>query len=86
DDVMRPQAGRLVRLDIAISTIVVATHDPVVLLRSAKTRRNSENQELLNQVNIAIGRAAIDIQVAQLLGEQAGYSAQIAQMNMDTPG
>lgn len=38
DDIMRPQAGRLVRLDIAIGAIFVAAHDPVVLLRSAKTR------------------------------------------------
>lgn len=46
-------------------------------------KHNAENQQELNTIEISIGKANIDIQVAQLLGEQAGYSAQIARSSAD---
>ncbi|WP_455274071.1 polysaccharide biosynthesis/export family protein [Rhizobium herbae] len=47
-------------------------------------RRNAENQQELNASELAIARASIDIQVAQLLGQQAGYNEQLAQMEAET--
>lgn len=47
-------------------------------------KHNAENQQELNTIEISIGKANIDIQVAQLLGEQAGYSAQIAKNGVDS--
>jgi exopolysaccharide production protein ExoF len=78
--------GTLIDLEVALTTARQGLSEADRSKINIVNRQNSENQELLNQVNLAIGRAAIDIQVAQLLGEQAGYSAQLAQMNMNTPG
>lgn len=46
-------------------------------------KQNAENQQALNATNLAIRKAAVEMQVAQLLGEQAGYSAQSAQAGTD---
>ncbi|PDS35760.1 exopolysaccharide biosynthesis protein [Rhizobium anhuiense] len=78
--------GTLIDLEVALTTARQGLSEADRSKINIANRQNSENQELLNQVNLAIGRAAIDIQVAQLLGEQAGYSAQLAQMNTDMPG
>ncbi|MBY3444972.1 polysaccharide biosynthesis/export family protein [Rhizobium laguerreae] len=78
--------GTLIDLEVALTTARQGLSEADRSKINIVNRQNSENQELLNQVNLAIGRAAIDIQVAQLLGEQAGYSAQLAQMNTDVPG
>jgi exopolysaccharide production protein ExoF len=78
--------GTLIDLEVALTTARQGLSEADRSKINIVNRQNSENQELLNQVNLAIGRAAIDIQVAQLLGEQAGYSAQLAQMNTETPG
>ena len=45
--------------------------------------RNSENQQELNTVELAIRKSAIDIQVARLLGDQADYSAQVANIGLE---
>ncbi len=42
--------------------------------------RNAENQQELNTIDAALSRASIEMQVAQLLGQQAGYNEQLAQM------
>ncbi|WP_064706054.1 polysaccharide biosynthesis/export family protein [Rhizobium bangladeshense] len=78
--------GTLIDLEVALTTARQGLSEANRSKINIVNRQNSENQDLLNQVNLAIGRAAIDIQVAQLLGEQAGYDAQLAQVNMDTPG
>ena len=78
--------GTLIDLEVALTTARQGLSEADRSKINIANRQNSENQELLNQVNLAIGREAIDIQVAQLLGEQAGYSAQLAQMNTDMPG
>ncbi|WP_434732977.1 polysaccharide biosynthesis/export family protein [Rhizobium sp. YTUHZ044] len=78
--------GTLIDLEVALTTARQGLSEADRSKINIVNRQNSENQELLNQVNLAIGRAAIDIQVAQLLGEQAGYDAQLAQMNADAPG
>jgi len=78
--------GTLIDLEVALTTARQGLSEADRSKINIANRQNSENQELLNQVNLAIGRAAIDIQVAQLLGEQAGYSAQLAQMDTDMPG
>lgn len=78
--------GTLIDLEVALTTARQGLSEADRSKINIVNRQNSENQELLNQVNLAIGRAAIDIQVAQLLGEQAGYSAQLAQIDTDTPG
>ncbi|PDT02707.1 exopolysaccharide biosynthesis protein [Rhizobium chutanense] len=78
--------GTLIDLEVALTTARQGLSEADRSKINIVNRQNSENQELLNQVNLAIGRAAIDIQVAQLLGEQAGYDAQLAQINTDTPG
>lgn len=43
-------------------------------------QRNAENQQELNAIDAALSRASIEMQVAQLLGQQAGYNEQLAQM------
>ncbi|MDC7741006.1 MULTISPECIES: polysaccharide biosynthesis/export family protein [Rhizobium] len=78
--------GTLIDLEVALTTARQGLSEADRSKINIVNRQNSENQELLNQVNLAIGRAAIDIQVAQLLGEQAGYDAQLAQINTDAPG
>lgn len=47
-------------------------------------KRNAENQQELNTINLAINKAGIDMQVAQLLGDQAGYSAELARMGAES--
>lgn len=47
-------------------------------------KRNAENQHELNTINLAINKAGIDMQVAQLLGDQAGYSAELARMGAES--
>jgi len=78
--------GTLIDLEVALTTARQGLSEADRSKINIVNRQNSENQDLLNQVNLAIGRAAIDIQVAQLLGEQAGYDAQLAQINTDAPG
>ena len=78
--------GTLIDLEVALTTARQGLSEADRSKINIVNRQNSENQDLLNQVNLAIGRAAIDIQVSQLLGEQAGYSAQLAQINTSTPG
>ncbi|OWV80096.1 exopolysaccharide biosynthesis protein [Rhizobium sp. R634] len=78
--------GTLIDLEVALTTARQGQSEADRSKINIVNRQNSENQELLNQVNLAIGRAAIDIQVAQLLGEQAGYNAQLAQIHAETPG
>ncbi|OWV79441.1 exopolysaccharide biosynthesis protein [Rhizobium sp. R635] len=78
--------GTLIDLEVALTTARQGLSEADRSKINIVNRQNSENQELLNQVNLAIGRAAIDIQVAQLLGEQAGYDAQLAQIHAETPG
>ena len=46
-------------------------------------KQNAENQGELNSIEIAIRKTAIDLQVAQLLGDQAGLNARTSQMGMD---
>lgn len=43
-------------------------------------KQNAENQQELNAMDLAIARTAIDMQVAQLLGQEAGYNEQLSQM------
>ncbi|MBP2444321.1 polysaccharide biosynthesis/export family protein [Rhizobium leguminosarum] len=78
--------GTLIDLEVALTTARQGLSEADRSKINIVNRQNSENQDLLNQVNLAIGRAAIDIQVAQLLGEQAGYDAQLAQISTDAPG
>ncbi|MBB3648039.1 exopolysaccharide production protein ExoF [Rhizobium sp. BK619] len=78
--------GTLIDLEVALTTARQGLSEADRSKINIVNRQNSENQDLLNQVSLAIGRAAIDIQVAQLLGEQAGYDAQLAQINTDAPG
>ncbi len=47
-------------------------------------KRNAENQQELNTISLAINKAGIDMQVAQLLGDQAGYSAELARMGAES--
>ena len=47
-------------------------------------KRNAENQQELNTLSLAINKAGIDMQVAQLLGDQAGYSAELARMGAES--
>lgn len=47
-------------------------------------KRNAENQQELNTITLAINKAGIDMQVAQLLGDQAGYSAELARMGAES--
>lgn len=47
-------------------------------------KRNAENQQELNTINLAVNKAGIDMQVAQLLGDQAGYSAELARMGAES--
>lgn len=47
-------------------------------------KRNAENQQELNTISLAISKAGIDMQVAQLLGDQAGYSAELARMGAES--
>ena len=46
-------------------------------------KQNSDAQQQLNATNLAIRKAAVEMQVAQLLGEHAGYSADPAQPGGD---
>ncbi len=47
-------------------------------------KRNAENQQELNTISLAINKAGIDMQIAQLLGDQAGYSAELARMGAES--
>lgn len=47
-------------------------------------KRNAENQQELNTLSLAVNKAGIDMQVAQLLGDQAGYSAELARMGAES--
>jgi polysaccharide biosynthesis/export protein ExoF len=47
-------------------------------------KRNAENQQELNTISLAINKTGIDMQVAQLLGDQAGYSAELARMGAES--
>ncbi len=49
-------------------------------------KQNSETQQQLNATNLAIRKAAVEMQVAQLLGEHAGYSADSAQAGANAMG
>jgi exopolysaccharide production protein ExoF len=46
-------------------------------------KQNAENQRELNSVELAIRKTAIDLQIAQMLGDQAGVSAEMAQTSSD---
>lgn len=46
-------------------------------------KQNSETQQQLNATNLAIRKAAVEMQIAQLLGEHAGYSAEPVQGGAD---
>lgn len=46
-------------------------------------KQNSDTQQQLNATDLAIRKAAVEMQVAQLLGEHAGYSAEPARAGAD---
>lgn len=70
--------SNLLDLEIALTKARQALSESQRSKANIINKHNAENQQELNTIEISIGKANIDIQVAQLLGEQAGYSAQIA--------
>jgi exopolysaccharide production protein ExoF len=73
----------LLDLEIALTKARQGLSEADRAKTSIINKQNAENQELLNTVDLAISKTAIDMQVAQLLGEQAGYDAQLAQVGSD---
>ena len=71
-------------LEIALTKSRQALSDSEREKTAIINKQNAENQQLLNTVDLDISKAANDIQVAQLLGEQAGYSAQVARTGTET--
>lgn len=76
------QSGML-DLEIALTKARQELRDSEREKATIINKQNAENQQMLNATNLAIRKAAVEMQVAQLLGEQAGYSAQPAQVGAD---
>jgi exopolysaccharide production protein ExoF len=71
----------LLDLEIALTKAKQAVSESAREKSAIINKQNAENQQQLNTIELSLGKASIDIQVAQLLGEQAGYSAQLAQVD-----
>ena len=83
DRALADAQSNMLDLEIALTKARQALSDSEREKVGIINKQNAENQQLLNTVDLAITKAAIDIQVAQLLGEQAGYNAQVAQIGTD---
>jgi exopolysaccharide production protein ExoF len=83
DRALADAQSNMLDLEIALTKARQALSDSEREKVGIINKQNAENQQLLNTVDLAISKAAIDIQVAQLLGEQAGYNAQITQIGTD---
>jgi exopolysaccharide production protein ExoF len=84
DRALADAQGSMLDLEIALTKARQALSDSEREKTGIINKQNAENQQLLNTVDLDISKAAIDIQVAQLLGEQAGYSAQVARIGTET--
>jgi exopolysaccharide production protein ExoF len=84
DRALADAQGSMLDLEIALTKARQALSDSEREKTGIINKQNAENQQLLNTVGLDITKAAVDIQVAQLLGEQAGYSAQVSQIGTET--
>jgi polysaccharide biosynthesis/export protein ExoF len=84
DRALADAQSSMLDLEIALTKARQALSDSEREKTGIINKQNAENQQLLNTVDLDISKAAIDIQVAQLLGEQAGYSAQVSQLGTET--
>lgn len=75
--------SNMLDLEIALTKARQGVNEAERTKTEVVNKQNAENQELLNTVTLAISKTAIDMQVAQLLGQQAGYDAQVAQAGAD---
>ncbi|UXN66281.1 polysaccharide biosynthesis/export family protein (plasmid) [Phyllobacterium sp. A18/5-2] len=76
------QSGML-DLEIALTKARQALSDSEREKAGIINKQNAENQQLLNATELAIAKAAVEMQVAQLLGEHAGYSAELAHIGTE---
>ncbi|WP_271894443.1 polysaccharide biosynthesis/export family protein [Candidatus Phyllobacterium onerii] len=84
DRALADAQSSMLDLEIALTKARQALSDSEREKTGIINKQNAENQQLLNTVDLDITKAAVDIQVAQLLGEQAGYAAQLAQIGTET--
>ena len=84
DRALADAQSSMLDLEIALTKARQALSDSEREKTGIINKQNAENQQQLNTVDLAITKAAVDIQVAQLLGEQAGYNAQVAQIGTET--
>ncbi len=72
--------GNLLDLEIALTrarqTVSESERDKTGIVN----QRNAENQQQLNTIEASLSRTSIDMQVAQMLGQQAGYDEQLSRM------
>jgi polysaccharide biosynthesis/export protein ExoF len=72
--------GNLLDLEIALTrakqTVAESERDKTGIVN----QRNAENQQQLNTIEASLSRTSIDMQVAQMLGQQAGYDEQLSRM------
>ncbi|MGL3606589.1 polysaccharide biosynthesis/export family protein [Rhizobium sp. G187] len=72
--------SNLLDLEIALTRARQAVSESDREKANLVYQRNAENQQELNTIDAALSRASIEMQVAQLLGQQAGYNEQLAQL------
>lgn len=70
----------LLDLEIALTRARQAVSESERDKASVTNQRNADNQMQLTTLEAALSRASIDMQVAQMLGQQAGYSEQMLRM------
>ncbi|UXN59115.1 polysaccharide biosynthesis/export family protein [Phyllobacterium zundukense] len=84
DRALADAQGSMLDLEIALTKARQALSDSEREKTGIINKQNAENQQLLNMVGLDITKAAVDIQVAQLLGEEAGYNAQLARIGTES--
>jgi exopolysaccharide production protein ExoF len=72
--------GNLLDLEIALTRAKQTVSESERDKASIINQRNAENQQQLNTIEASLSRTSIDMQVAQMLGQQAGYDEQLLRM------
>lgn len=72
--------GNLLDLEIALTRARQTVSESERDKASIVNQRNAENQQQLTSIEASLSRTSIDMQVAQMLGQQAGYDEQLSRM------
>ncbi|MCC4300127.1 polysaccharide biosynthesis/export family protein [Aurantimonas coralicida] len=75
DRALADAQSQLLDLEIALTKARQALEESKRDRADIVNTRNAENQQELNTLELVLRKTEVDMQVAQLLGEQAGYSA-----------